>query len=84
MILQILVVKWHDNRVVTAASNYENVTPVDKARRWSAKDKKYIDVKRPAPFSNYNKNMGSVDLVDRLVRKHSQPTVRVYSYSINL
>jgi len=30
------VVKWHDNKYVTLATNYSTVEPLGKAKRWSS------------------------------------------------
>lgn len=45
---QIIVCKWHDNSVVTVASNDAKVNPVNKIKRFSQKEKKYVLVDQPA------------------------------------
>lgn len=63
----IIVAKWYDNKCVHVASNYKGILPVDEVRRWSTKDKKYIEVRRPSIIKEYNTYMGGVDLNDMLV-----------------
>ncbi len=65
LILKVLVTKWNDNKPVSVMSNHGSVTPLQSARRWSAKDKAYINVPMPNIIGHYNKHMGGVDLVDR-------------------
>lgn len=48
------MVRWFDNRQVQFASNYAYTQPIDSVRRWSSKDKKHIDVTRPAVVQIYN------------------------------
>lgn len=36
-------------------------------KRWSAKDKKFVDIERPAVVKDYNQAMGGIDLNDQLV-----------------
>ena len=43
----ITVVRWQDNNVVNVASTFVGMGNIDKAKRWSKKDKAYIDVDRP-------------------------------------
>lgn len=63
----IACVKWFDNKSVHLMSSYAGVEPTDVVRRWSVKDKIYINVNRPAIVKEYNKFMGGVDLLDMLV-----------------
>ena len=49
------------------ASNHEGIHPEDKYRRCSKKDRQFISVSRPAVERQYNKNMGWVDLLDRML-----------------
>ncbi|XP_037518745.1 piggyBac transposable element-derived protein 3-like isoform X2 [Rhipicephalus sanguineus] len=61
------LVKWIDNKVITIASNHVGEEPFGKCRRWSKKQKAYQDVRRPAVVEEYNRNMGGVDLSDRML-----------------
>lgn len=61
----ILVCKWNDNSVVTVASNSETVEPLNKAKRFSQQQKKYIQIDQPKIIKTYNQNMGGVDRSDQ-------------------
>jgi len=61
----ILVVRWHDNSVVTLASNCHGVEPVGSAQRWSSAEKCRVDIPQPFVVSQYNKYMGGVDRMDQ-------------------
>ena len=60
----ILIVRWRDNAVVTVASTSSGVAPVSTANRYSASDKKRIQIARPNTVAQCNMNMGGVDLMD--------------------
>lgn len=62
----LLVLKWHDNSVVTLASNCHGVTPVQKVDRVGVVGGKRskIQVGCPALVQKYNKYMGGVDRFD--------------------
>lgn len=66
----ILVVRWKDNSVVTMATNYDTVFPLGSVKRWSAEEKKKVDVPQPKLFSSYNSGMGGVDLHDQAVNNY--------------
>ena len=61
------ITTWLDNKPVVLASNHEGIRPEDECRRWSKRDRKFIYVRRPAVVRFYNKSMGGVDLLDRMV-----------------
>lgn len=61
------LVKWMDNKAITFASNHIGEEPVGLCRRWSKKEKAYKDVPRPAVVEEYNRNMGGVDMSDRML-----------------
>ena len=61
----VVVCRWNDNGPVTAASNFEQVEPLDSARRWDKKKKTYINVPRPRMISLYNRYMGNTDVMDQ-------------------
>ena len=66
----ILLVRWHDNNVVTLASNCHSATPVEQAKRWSNRDKKTITVDQPRIIAAYNRHMGGVDRLDQNVSSY--------------
>lgn len=63
----ISTVRWLDNKAVQLVSTYIADEPIATCRRWSSKEKKFIDIARPAIVSEYNKHMGGVDLSDMLM-----------------
>ena len=69
----VYIAKWHDNSVVTIASNWERHTPVHKIRRRAKGGVK--EVTQPHLINSYNKVMEGVDLMDRLLEAY-RPTIR--------
>lgn len=63
----IAVVKWFDNKPVLMASSAFGISPETIVKRWSKKDKKYINIPCPSIIKEYNQNMGGVDLIDRMI-----------------
>jgi len=59
------LVRWTDNAVVTAESNIHGQHPSKNVTRWSAKDKKKIQVAQPDVINQYNKYMGETDKMDQ-------------------
>lgn len=49
----VLILKWYDNKSVHVISSYMGVTPIEKAKRWSSKDKKHIEVDIPSAIKEY-------------------------------
>lgn len=66
----VIIVKWNDNTVVSVASNKIKSFPCVSAERWSAAEKKKIQVPMPQPLQTYNKYMGGVDLFDQFVAQY--------------
>ena len=64
------VVRWHDNSIVTMASNRYGTKPLAKAKRWSAAEKKVIEVTQPNVIRAYNAGMGGVDRMDQNISKY--------------
>ena len=68
----VYIVKWHDNSVVTIASNWESHTSVHKVRcqvKGAVKE-----VSQPNLINSYNKGMGNINLMDRLLEAY-HPTI---------
>ncbi|KAK9695841.1 Transposase IS4 [Popillia japonica] len=63
----LLVVRWVDNNVVNIISNYDTIEPLQKVKRWSKRQKQFIDVSQPLLYKTYNNRMGGVDLSDQSV-----------------
>ena len=86
----VAVTTWLDNKIIFMASNHEGIQEKDECRRWSKKDRQYINVERPAVVRNYNKNMGGIDLCDQMIAyyrmgaKTKKWTVRTIFHFIDL
>ena len=76
-------VRWNDNSVVTIGSNHQSYTPLGKAKRYSRKDKKRIDISQPYMIKMYNEGMGGVYLLDRLLGSY-RPQLRSKKWWWNL
>jgi hypothetical protein len=76
-------VRWNDNSVVTIGSNYLSHSPLGKAKRYSRKYKKKIDISQPNLIKKYNEGMGGVDLLDRLLGAY-RPQLRSKKWWWNL
>lgn len=57
--------KWHDNSIVSLASNFLPVHPTHSVKRYSLKEQKRITVEQPHNIFVYNRNMGGVDRADQ-------------------
>ncbi|CAG5047569.1 unnamed protein product [Parnassius apollo] len=58
---QICAVRWNDNSVVTLLSNEYGVHPIQKAKRYSAVEKKKVNIQQPYVVQQYNRFTGGVD-----------------------
>lgn len=61
----IIFIKWNDNSIVTFCSNAIGVNPLGSAKRYSQKEKKFIQVEQPRIVKYYNRSMGGVDRSDQ-------------------
>ena len=64
---EVLVVRWHDNKAVSIATNYDKVTPLTQVKRFSQREKRMVNISMPHVFVEYNASMGGVDMLDKLV-----------------
>lgn len=69
----VIAVKWFDNKAVHLMSSYIGTEPEDKAKRYEKKDKKMIEIPRPAIVKEYNQFMGGIDLLDGLTSLYKFP-----------
>ena len=69
------IVQWKDNKVVYLSSNFSNIEPTKMVKRYSQREKKTIRGVRPFCFHQYNRGMGGVDLLDRLISQY-RPTIQ--------
>lgn len=67
---EIVISKWNDNSVLTIVSNASPVNPLNKTRRFSQKEKKYIYIDQPNLIKGYNENMGGVDRSDQNIGQY--------------
>lgn len=64
---QMCIIKWFDNKPVILASTIHDANPTDVCKRWSKKEKSYINVVRPNVIKTYHSAMGDVDMLDRMI-----------------
>ena len=79
---QVTCVRWNDNSVVTLASNHTAVKPLQTARR-RVKAMKAKEVPQPHVVHKYNKGMGGVDVLDRMLAAY-RPQLRSRKWWWNL
>ena len=53
----LIVIRWNDNNVVSLASNCHGVEPIGAAKRWSAAQKKGVEITQPFLVSQCNAYM---------------------------
>jgi len=58
---------WFDNGLVQMVSHLIGNDVATQARRWSKKERRFINIERPAMVVEYNSHMGSVDLCGMLL-----------------
>jgi hypothetical protein len=84
----VFVVKWYDSSIVSLASNWQNHLPEQRAKRRVGKE--IQQVPQPNLIADYNRGMGGVDLLDRLLSQY-RPLIRskkwwwpLFSNTINI
>ncbi|KAI5722453.1 hypothetical protein M8J76_008557 [Diaphorina citri] len=87
---KVAVLKWKDNKSVLVMSTNVGSQPATSCTRWSQEQKRRIEVTQPCAIKMYNKNMGGIDLHDRLIayyrsyiRTRKWP-VRVFNHFVDL
>ncbi|CAK1593994.1 unnamed protein product [Parnassius mnemosyne] len=70
---KIAVVKWFDNKCVTAASTFVDEYPTQTVVRYKKEEGRKVPVTCPNIIKEYNTNMGGVDLADMLVALYRTP-----------
>nr|CAH7720120.1 unnamed protein product [Callosobruchus chinensis] len=65
--VNLICVKWFDNKAVHTLSTFAGAHPVENVKRWDSKTKSRIDVPYPSVILLYNQFMGGVDLMDALI-----------------
>jgi hypothetical protein len=65
--VELCCTRWFDNNIVNCLSTLHGCEPTDLVKRWSASEKKHIQVVRPNVIKTYNEYMGGVDLMDMLI-----------------
>ena len=69
----VYICKWNDNAIVGSASNYETHEPLHKCKRRVKSVR--LKINQLHLISSYNKGMGGVDLMDRLLAAY-RPSIR--------
>lgn len=64
-----LAVRWNDNSVVTVLSNCFGIEPMTQVKRWSAAEKKHVQIPMPNMIAQYNRFMGGTDRMDQNIAK---------------
>lgn len=63
------LIRWHDNSQVTIGINVDSdqiCFSKSQCRRWSKKERTFVQVDQPSLVNLYNQGMGGVDLFDKL------------------
>ncbi|XP_037943670.1 piggyBac transposable element-derived protein 3-like [Teleopsis dalmanni] len=66
----IYVISWQDNSLVTIATNFESMEPMNSARRYNRTLQKYVNLPQPHAIANYNLHMGGVDMADNAISNY--------------
>ncbi len=71
--VELIAVKWYDNKPVTLLSTYAAVDPIKTVKRWDKARHQEIEVPCPSVILLYNSFMGGVDLLDSLMALYRSP-----------
>lgn len=86
----ITVLRWQDNKLVHTISTYAGAIPEDKAKRFDRKSRTTIEITRPYVISEYNRFMGGVDIMDRMIAhyphgfKNRKWYLRIFFHFLNI
>ncbi len=78
----VLCARWNDKSIVTIASNYYGVSPMQKVNRWVKKEGKK-NIQQPYLISMYNKGMGWVNVCDQMLSTY-RPRLRSRKWYWNI
>lgn len=81
--IEISVVVWKNNKIVTLASNFAGKSLTFSVERYNKTSKQHIQIDGPFVVAEYNMNMGGVDLLDCIIG-HYKIKLRSDHYSIPL
>lgn len=73
--IQLTLVRWNDNAIVTVASNNFSVEPLANTKRFNRKERKDVQIPQPDMIKQYNTYMGGVDLHDNAIANY-RTTIR--------
>lgn len=62
--------RWMDNSIVTMASTCYGIEPISQVKRYSKKEKKYLNCPRPNIVAKYNNFMGGTDQMDENIARY--------------
>ena len=65
-----IAVVWKDNNIVKVLSNHQGIEPIQKVSCYSRSEKKKFSLPQQNCISDYNKYMGGVDKMYRMVNKY--------------
>ena len=71
-----MAVRWNDNSVVNMLSNCCGVHPLNQVKRWSAAEKKFVQIPQPHLVSQYNRFMAGTDRMDQNIA-HVRINIRI-------
>ena len=71
--LEVIAIRWYDNKTVDTMSTYIGLDPIGKTERSDKKKKEKITIDRPAITSEYKKFMGGVYLLESLTALYKFP-----------
>lgn len=68
--IELSLVRWNDNSIVTVASNIFSVEPLANTKRYNRKERKDVQILQPNLIKQYNSYMGGVDLHDNAIANY--------------